>query len=504
MKKFKTFTLLIITIIMTTLLIGCESQDKAILGKFFTSLNIPSELSDDFPLKSSYVFKNKTITVEWESSNTKYFQNDGTVNRTTQDEIVVLIGKAKLNDTVVTKAFNINIKGDVIPLILEEAAKIYMPTVINADKNLPTSKTVKGHEVEIAWSSSNEEIFSNTGMIGEVQVDTEITLKATFSCENHTLEKEFNITVLRLEKYKPINYYQNAPVYLGTIEGEKKPYPVSEYPGAIFRKVVSSRDSWLGIEAIVTLPEFTGDLKMEYPAGSGIIKYSDSPSVYIGANSKKESDVGLAWEYGATADNPGVLNYDDKICFRPFYRYITESGENIYNGVNWKDFEHYYYPGDKIRMSVVISSENKMQLKVELLEETTIPVYAQRRLSYNLGENYSKVWVSEEYESPGAGVYPSIFKRVCALDQYGNEGKPTRPTNAISKNIIWHEVYLYRNIDGKIYKVPMTEERSEGICSPVGQNSLGDFTNAIKLTYDNVDKALGGECVTISPNNRKD
>ena len=50
----------------------------------------------------------------------------------------------------------------------------------------------------------------------------------------------------------------------------------------------------------------------------------------------------------------------------------------------------------------------------------------------------------------------------------------------------------------------MTEERSEGICSPVGQNSLGDFTNAIILSYDNVDKALGGECVTISPNNRKD
>ena len=53
MKKFKTFALLIITIMMTTLLIGCESQDKSILGKFFKSLNIPSELSDDFPLQTS-------------------------------------------------------------------------------------------------------------------------------------------------------------------------------------------------------------------------------------------------------------------------------------------------------------------------------------------------------------------------------------------------------------------------------------------------------------------
>ena len=59
----------------------------------------------------------------------------------------------------------------------------------------------------------------------------------------------------------------------------------------------------------------------------------------------------------------------------------------------WRDTCYYYYPGDTIRMSVFSTKANYLQLRIELLEETTIPKYAQRRANYNLGSNYSKVFV---------------------------------------------------------------------------------------------------------------
>lgn len=309
------------------------------------------------------------------------------------------------------------------------------------------------------------------------------------------LEKNFNIEVPQSPDYTPLNYWHKVSVYSAAIADEIKPGKLNEFAGAIYRKVVSSRDYWLGIETIVTLPEFIPDETRTgvNPYDTSEFRYLDNASIYLGGNSSAESDVGLTWSFGANFDGASV-NYSASTVYRPFWRYI-DSGKNTYMNSNWRETCYYYYPGDTVRMSVFSPRENYLQLRIELLEETTIPKYAQRRANYNLGENYSKVFVSPEFPSKGMGVYKAEFKRVSALDQVGNEGKPTQPTNAQNANCIWREVYLYRRIDGQIYKVPMTAERVASCNAP------STFTNAHIVTYDGVDQSLGGEIVTLSPNN---
>src|SRR5699024_650473 len=50
------------------------------------------------------------------------------------------------------------------------------------------------------------------------------------------------------------------------------------FPGAYYRKVVSSRDDWIGIEGTVILPEITFDEERINPEKPS--QYLDNPTVY--------------------------------------------------------------------------------------------------------------------------------------------------------------------------------------------------------------------------------
>ncbi|MCK5732124.1 MAG: hypothetical protein KAH13_03835, partial [Tenericutes bacterium] len=64
------------------------------------------------------------------------------------------------------------------------------------------------------------------------------------------------------------------------------------FPGAWYRKIVSSEDKWLGIEAVIQLGEFKPDPKRFNL--DGVKRYMDNPSVYMGGKALLESDAGLS------------------------------------------------------------------------------------------------------------------------------------------------------------------------------------------------------------------
>ena len=74
---------------------------------------------------------------------------------------------------------------------------------------------------------------------------------------------------------------------------------------------------------------------------------------------------------------------------------------------------------------------------------------------------------------------------------------------SITLNIIYHEVYLYREVNGEVVKVPLTSDRRSELSWPGKVTELGDFTNAIIVSYDGVDTSKGGEIVVIDPKNGK-
>jgi len=197
------------------------------------------------------------------------------------------------------------------------------------------------------------------------------------------------------------------------------------------------------------------------------------------------------------------------ICFRPFWRYITSedkdeggydahdgeyavtaNGNNCIANYHWRYTEYYYLPGDKLRMIIYIPAPNKMQLQIEVLEKSTLPSSVEMRKKYGWKDPAN--FVSPVFTSPGHGTGMNAeFKRVNAIDQSGNEGKTAIATQTEIKNAIWQETYLYREINGTVYRVPMGDNRR-------GVTSAPDPTK-FTVTYEGVDRNLGGEVVTIHP-----
>ena len=128
-------------------------------------------------------------------------------------------------------------------------------------------------------------------------------------------------------------------------------------------------------------PEFIPDEKRTgvSPYDANAFRYMDNPSVYLGGNSVSESDVGVSWTVGADGTT-GVVDWSKSVAYRPFWRWFV-AGNHFANAA-WQDTCYYYYPGDTIRMSVFAPRENYLQLRIELLEETTIETYVQKRASY--------------------------------------------------------------------------------------------------------------------------
>lgn len=501
-KKYLMFILLVFVGILS----GCSNT----LENFLQTLEVGPEVSGDIDLKNEYEFNGKTIKVEWITTNEEIISSTGKVTRTLEDQQVILTCKASLGSSELTRNFTVTVLADTTPIVLQKAliqleGMLSFFTSTTQSIALPNQLEVDDYNVSISWTSSDTSVMDDTGKIVKLpKKDKEITLTALVSCKGNVDAKSFKIVVMKDPDYSIGADFSTSEVYTGVIENEAKPTPVGKFDGAIYRKVTSSTDYWLGIEVVVTLPEYHGDpgRMSKNPYGSeNDMRYNDNASVYLGGHSGAESDVGLTWSMGVI---PGTntIDYSKSVAFRPFWRYI-HAGKNTYANASVQDTQYYYYPGDKIRMSVYATKPGYLQLRIDLLEETTIPEYVELRKSYNLGDNYSKLFLSPEFPSSGMGSSKAQFKRCCALDQVGNEGGKSQPTNAQSLNIIWHEVYLYREINNNYYKVPMTSQRRAELSWPGQYGVLGDFTNAIKVSYDGVDTSLGGEIVSIDPNNRK-
>lgn len=294
--------------------------------------------------------------------------------------------------------------------------------------------------------------------------------------------------------------FTNVPVYMGKIEKEIAPQAYLPcFLGAWYRKCVSSTDAWLGIEGVVKLGEFTLDPKRISLDGKG--RVMDNPSCYMGGCSEFESDAGVTWSVSFPgSDQNYTLHYTSpKFAFRPFWRNIyIENGKetNKWCQNDPHQPQYYYLPGDVIRMSVYSPEDDYLQLKIEVIEPTTIEKYVKQRERYGLKDNRPSDFVSPLFISPGAGKMNAEYKRVNAIDQYGNEGYHAQMTNATVSQAYWKEVYLYREIDGQIQKVPFTKERYTSMICP--------SPKAVNVTEDGCDVSLGSEKISIAPANSKE
>ncbi len=230
------------------------------------------------------------------------------------------------------------------------------------------------------------------------------------------------------------------------------------FPGAWYYKVKTPKGPFLGLKAIITLPLFYPDeSRVEYLEDArfeqGKMKrYLDTPSIYLGGCSDHECDIGFGWFHGLM---DGKLSID-KITFRPFWRTIhIENGKEVnqYRGTSLDETEYYFFPGDRLEVKLLCEINDTLSFYVTLLEETRLEPYQTIRKQ---GAS-PKPLVVLDLIAPGNGHRDTEFKRVNAIDQYRNEGKPTQSTSAQAVHAVWKDVILYYQEGQTLYQTPMDE-----------------------------------------------
>lgn len=238
------------------------------------------------------------------------------------------------------------------------------------------------------------------------------------------------------------------------------------FQGAYYRKVVSSKDVWTGISGKVVLPQMAFDEGRRNPAKPE--QYLDNPSIYMGGNMNgQETDIGLLWE--VIREENGSISPDRK-AFRPFLRrtgYAPAGQTAVYeNAPAQKEF--YWYPGNEVEMTIQMVENGKLRFIVE-----------------GAGKRFERDFECAGYNLNSIGE----FKRVNAIDQVANEGKPAQPTNTRVEGAAWKETWLFRRHDGGIVKVPVHDGRFTDMRCPDRKH--------FRVTANEAEKKAGAEQIDI-------
>lgn len=235
------------------------------------------------------------------------------------------------------------------------------------------------------------------------------------------------------------------------------------FQGAYYRKAVSSVDNWLGIEGKVILPVLLYDSTRINPSKPG--QFLDNASVYLGGTSDgQETDIGMTWEI--IKDEAGNVSRDRK-AFRPFLRRSShKSGQQAEYRNAPAESRYYWYPGDTILLSLQLIDKGRILFTVT-----------------GNGKSYQETFDVAGYQY----TIKACYKRVNAIDQVANEGKPAQPTTAKALGAKWLYVNLFRNYKSEPLSVPMHSGRFTNMRCP-------DVNNFIVSTLSD---SASGESVDI-------
>jgi hypothetical protein len=203
------------------------------------------------------------------------------------------------------------------------------------------------------------------------------------------------------------------------------------FDGAYYRKAVTSFDVWTGIAGIVKLGTPQVD---ESRLNAETKQPLDNFSVYLGGNAggNYEVDAGLTWAF--TTDANGKLS-ERRNAWRPFWRTKVWN-----NAPNQEDYT--WRPGDTVQIAVYLIAPKKLRLIVA-----------------DAAPQPKKMF---QVDFDAEGFAPNVmrhFKRVNAIDQFGNEGKKVQLTKAQVTGAEWLQTILLRGSGADAKQIPMDKTR---------------------------------------------
>lgn len=164
-------------------------------------LQVPSETSTDLTLPNTAVHD---VEVTWESSNTDFIANDGTVTiptKTEGNQTVTLTATLSLDEQQLTKSFTVTVLAATeytdAELVAQAVAALVLPVtgLVTGNITLPSSGA---NGTAITWSSSNTDVVANDGTVTRPENgegNAAVTLTATVTLNDETGTKDIDIIV---------------------------------------------------------------------------------------------------------------------------------------------------------------------------------------------------------------------------------------------------------------------------------------------------------------------
>ena len=327
-------------------------------------------------------------------------------------------------------------------------------------------------DIELAKSESKNNVVVNLVLAEGVSMVSPATQEAEYNLENAA-------TIRLSAGNREVSFKMSAKDYdsdpdpdpvSGFFPGEIRPAAsIPCFQGAYYRKAVSSQDQWRGISVKVVLPQIYYDLDRPNRDKPG--QYLDNFSIYLGGNANgQETDIGLTWEVIRNAQGNVT---PDRICFRPFWRWTAWSGQaDGYANADAQNTDYHYYPGDTLAMAISVVGDGILRFEIT----------GQGSISHKK--------FSVDFPCKGYTLLDNAeYKRVNAIDQVGNEGKPVQATKARTEGTEWLETNLLRLDGTEVITVPMHAGRYTDMRCPSNQN--------IQITASEEDGKKGAEKVNI-------
>ena len=95
-----------------------------------------------------------------------------------------------------------------------EIAKVNIPPRLTSSIVLPTE--LAGGAIEVTWESSNEDVIASDGSFFMPEIDTDLTLTATFNYNGSKKVKTYNVQAYTKEKGFAVAY----KMYSGAVQSE--------------------------------------------------------------------------------------------------------------------------------------------------------------------------------------------------------------------------------------------------------------------------------------------
>ncbi len=211
---FVLFVIIIFAGIIYLSYLGMNEVNKAKEQIEETNINIDEKVTSNITLPTKI---NDEILIIWESSNENIIKNDGTVTQPTYLEndanitltmhlefhfkhfYTQIISNVLLNAKDYDQSFLVIVpkkEASSLDVVKKVSEELTLPSSTYYDLSLPKQCYWEG--VDISWQSNNS-ILSSDGIVTRPNVDTEVELTATISYQDISIDKSFNIIVLKDE-----------------------------------------------------------------------------------------------------------------------------------------------------------------------------------------------------------------------------------------------------------------------------------------------------------------